>query len=356
MKEMNCKRVNRRLLAYLDGEVSPRERKRIQAHLSTCSSCRRELAAMATVQSRLRQGLAAATEGLFAPPEAWEELKRKLGAAPRTTFWELTWKKLKAGARKASLFIFEQPVWRKVLGTTIALGIAVGLVVGVSELLLHRSLALAEGIIENDPQVQTLCGGEVKVLELKLVDGRVAAVCTGEGAGGFVVVEADRGTKKVTRVQLMTVRVKDVDGGKLVVLPEGGELVTLGLALGKEDWTVEVRLEGGERRPAEWPQRDVGFVATSRGSATPPLTGEKVAWIVESAKSDPQVQELLKRGGRITAVTESYGIQVGAESTAEAEIASVTLTGAQIMIEQDGKRWIAKVTPEGEVTGITEAK
>ena len=68
MKEMNCKRVNRRLLAYLDGEVSPRERKRIQAHLSTCPSCRRELVAMATVQSRLRHGLEAAAVGLFARP------------------------------------------------------------------------------------------------------------------------------------------------------------------------------------------------------------------------------------------------------------------------------------------------
>ena len=350
---MNCKRVNRRLLAYLDGEVSPRERKRIQAHLSTCPSCRRELAATAAVQSRVRQGLEAAAKGLFAPPEAWEELKSKLETAPRTTLRELAWKKLHTGAR---LFILGQPAWRKVLGTAIALGIAVGLVVGVSELLLHRSLALAEGIIENDPQVQTLCGGEVKVLELKLVDGRAAAVCTGERVDGFVVVEVDRGTKKVTKVQLMTVRVEDVDGGKLVVLPEGGGLVTLGLISGKEDWTVEVSLEGRERRPAEWPQRDVSLVATSRGSATPPLTGEKVAWIVESAKSDPQVQELLKRGGRITAVTEAYGIQIGAESTAETEITAVTLTGAQIMIEQDGKRWIAKITPEGEVTGITEAK
>jgi len=353
---MNCKWVNRHLLAYLDGEGSPRERKLIQAHLSTCAKCQRELTAMVAVQNRLRRGLAAEVEALSVSPEAWEELKGSLETAPRTTFWELTREKLRVGVRKTGLLVFGEPVWRKVLGTTIALGIAIGLVVGVSELLLHRSLALAEGIIENDPQVQTLCGGEVKVLELKLVNGRVAAVCTGEGAGGFVVVEADRGTKKVTKVQLMAVRVEDVDGGKLVVLPEGGELVTLGLALGKEDWTVEVRLEGGERRPAEWPQRDVGFAVRSGGSATLPLTGEKVAWIVESAKSDLQVQELLKRGGRITAVTESYGIQVGAESTAEAEIASVTLTGAQIMIEQDGKRWIAKVTPEGEVTGITEAK
>ena len=242
------------------------------------------------------------------------------------------------------------------LGTTIALGIAVGLVVGVSELLLHRSLALAEGIIENDPQVQTLCGGEVKVLELKLVVGRAAAVCTGERVDGFVVVEVDRGTNKVTKVQLMTVRVEDVDGGKLVVLPEGGKLVALGLILDKEDWTVEVSLEGGERRPAEWPQRDVSLVATSRGSATPPLTGEKVAWIVESAKSDPQVQELLKRGGRITAVTEAYEVQIEEGPTAETEITAATLTGAQIMIEQDGKRWIVKVAPEGEVTGVTEAK
>jgi predicted RecB family endonuclease len=51
----------------------------------------------------------------------------------------------------------------------------------------------------------------------------------------------------------------------------------------------------------------------------------------------------------------AHGIRV-MESQAGVEISSVTLTGAEIVIEQDGKRWIVEVTSAGEVTRVTEVE
>ena len=347
---MNCKWIKRRLLAYLDGEVSPRERKLIQAHLSTCPKCQRELTAMAALQSRLRQGLAAEVGKLSVSREVWKKLDGKLERTRPVTSRELVREKLRAAVTKASLFLFGQPAWKKVVGVVLIFGVAIGLVMGVSELLQYRALALAEGIIKNDPQIQTTYGGETKVVEIKLVDGQATAVCTREGASGFVLVEVDLRAKKVLRVQPMKVTVENVGDGKLVVLPKGGDLVSLGLVVDKQNWVVTVPVEGATA------QGRVTVKAGKVAATPPPLGSERVAEILESAKTDPRVQELLKRGGRITTVTETHGVQVRKGSTTEAEITALTLTGAQVVIEQDGKRWNVEITPQGEVTGITEAR
>ncbi len=336
---MNCKWVNRHLLTYLDGEGSPRERKLVQAHLSTCAKCQREFTAMVAVQNRLRQGLAAE-----------EKLDEKLERARQITSRELAWEKLRVGVRKASLFLFGQPAWKKVLGIVLVLGVAIGLVVGFSELLQYRALALAEGIINNDPQIQTTYGGETKVVDIRLVAGQATAVCTRQGVSGFVLVEVDLRAKKVLRVQPMKVTVENVGEGKLVVLPKGGDLVALGLVVGKQNWVVTVPVQGAATQ---------GRVTVKGGNTvvtTSPLSSSTLAWILESAKGDARVQELLEKGGRITTVTETHAVNVGEGSTTEAEITSLTLTGAQVVIERDGKRWNVELTPQGAVTGITEAK
>ncbi len=54
---MKCQEVNKLLVAYLDGEVTPSERTLIQAHLAGCDFCQKELAALSVTQSRVSQSL-----------------------------------------------------------------------------------------------------------------------------------------------------------------------------------------------------------------------------------------------------------------------------------------------------------
>jgi len=49
---MKCEAIADLLVAYLEGEVTSEERGRVDAHLSVCQHCRKELAAMSSIQAR----------------------------------------------------------------------------------------------------------------------------------------------------------------------------------------------------------------------------------------------------------------------------------------------------------------
>lgn len=77
---MNCREVLPRINAYLDDEVSPSEKKLIQAHLSTCQSCQQELGAQNQLQNTLRQHLLARAAQAAPSPQAWELIQAALPA------------------------------------------------------------------------------------------------------------------------------------------------------------------------------------------------------------------------------------------------------------------------------------
>ncbi len=64
---MRCADVVDRLVAYLDGECSPEERDRIESHLASCASCRRERALLDSTGDLLRHlgGTPKSGEGLL---------------------------------------------------------------------------------------------------------------------------------------------------------------------------------------------------------------------------------------------------------------------------------------------------
>lgn len=50
---MNCRQIQERLTAYLDGELRPRDRQRVAAHLDTCAQCRAEQRAIVALRRLL---------------------------------------------------------------------------------------------------------------------------------------------------------------------------------------------------------------------------------------------------------------------------------------------------------------
>jgi len=76
---MDCNSIRELLAAYLDGEVTSKEREQIQAHLPTCPQCRRELETLATAQKGLRQALKEMAVPATPPSESWDRIKQRAG-------------------------------------------------------------------------------------------------------------------------------------------------------------------------------------------------------------------------------------------------------------------------------------
>jgi|GEM_PF-3134281 len=75
---MKCKDVRRLLVAYLDGELAPKEQEAVRDHLAECTSCREELAALASTREQIGAGLQAAADEVAPSPRAWARLQARL--------------------------------------------------------------------------------------------------------------------------------------------------------------------------------------------------------------------------------------------------------------------------------------
>jgi len=89
---MNCQEVQEQLVAYLDGEVAPSEQVLIQAHLTGCDACQRELAALSATQRRVSRSLQIRAAQTAPSPQAWSRLQARLaGEARPSPPWLPTW-------------------------------------------------------------------------------------------------------------------------------------------------------------------------------------------------------------------------------------------------------------------------
>ena len=89
---MNCREVQERLVAYLDGEVAPSERALIRAHLAGCDACGRELAALSATQNRVRRSLQVRAAQAAPSPQAWSRLQARLAGEARPSLsWLPAW-------------------------------------------------------------------------------------------------------------------------------------------------------------------------------------------------------------------------------------------------------------------------
>jgi hypothetical protein len=80
---MSCQETTVMMVAYLDQELSPLERKRVAAHLAGCEACRRELAALSTLQDRVRRSLHQQAAQAVPAPDAWDRLQGTLARTDR---------------------------------------------------------------------------------------------------------------------------------------------------------------------------------------------------------------------------------------------------------------------------------
>jgi hypothetical protein len=87
-KDMDCKKICDLLAAYLDGEVTPEEKAKIETHLPGCPQCRVELESLSAMQDNLRGSFRAAAGEAEPPPYVWSKIQYRLHRERgRRGFW-----------------------------------------------------------------------------------------------------------------------------------------------------------------------------------------------------------------------------------------------------------------------------
>jgi len=74
---MRCRKVTKKLSAFLDGEAGEKEKGRITSHLRTCHSCGEEAKALSSLGSLLKEE----RENIKPSPYFWNKLEQRIAQA-----------------------------------------------------------------------------------------------------------------------------------------------------------------------------------------------------------------------------------------------------------------------------------
>ncbi len=129
---MNCATADGLLAAYLDGELTPETKGQVQAHLSTCERCQKEIEALAATQYELRQALKSTADSVSPPSQAWDELEQLVAGGQRPSF-----------TRAWALWLMERP-WRIIVTILLIIAIVLGILWGL-DVLSARSNPTGQG-------------------------------------------------------------------------------------------------------------------------------------------------------------------------------------------------------------------
>lgn len=98
---LRCSSVRKHLSALLDDELDSRKRRQIELHISECAGCQRETGELQEIISHIRS-----SERPEAPPQIWEEVRRRLNAVPERSSARIRWKLVPAGAVAFALLLY----------------------------------------------------------------------------------------------------------------------------------------------------------------------------------------------------------------------------------------------------------
>jgi anti-sigma factor RsiW len=77
---MKCRRVQKRLSAFQDGELMPREKEEVSSHLESCSACRERYAELESVWQALGD-----SQGIIPDPGFYGQLVKKINESNRAS-------------------------------------------------------------------------------------------------------------------------------------------------------------------------------------------------------------------------------------------------------------------------------
>lgn len=320
---------------------------------------------------------------------------------PRVAVSSLAKSKMKGGIEMLRRLISWRPAWKPALVGTLAIALIVGSALFVPLLVGPSPEVLAAEIAQNSPEVQKLLGDDLIVIKkVQLVDGVGHVVCEAS-IGTFALAEVDLEKKELVKVESikmpeLTEEEKDkaieiakadpkvqelLDKGARIdrlfpmfsifsLAEEDGEVtvetsvnVSVALVLDNEKWMVHVNLEKGkverilEPRERPYDVEEVEYKRIKKLEVTgpiniPPMTEEERAEIVDIAKADPEVQELLKQGAEINEsfIFFTYEGPIASQGEDKITLREMSKDKAQLILElkENGevvKSWIVTIDP-----------
>ena len=327
---------------------------------------------------------------------------------------------VKRGADVLKGLISWRPVWKPALVSALAIALIVSSALFVPSLVSPSAETLAADIAKNSPEVQKLLGDDwVTVRKVQLVDGVGHVVCEAS-IGTFALAHVDLEEKEVVRAEKIKMpelteeekeraveiakadpRVQELldKGAKIdTVFPifgvialteENGETkvetsvsAAVAVTLDDEKWIVHVNLDEGkvERilepglssygvyemevegkvKEKEYEVSVVGGWAGTGPFGPPHVTEEEREEIMDIAKADSEVQELLAQGAEINEnlLFFSYKGSVASQGENKITLGEMSKDKAELILElkENGevvKSWIVTVDPATEkVVGI----
>lgn len=106
---MNCNKVQKSLVNFLEGEIAAAEAQLIRQHVSECEACRNELAALTSARYTAAQALQSRAKAVQPTQEAWSNLQTRLAkeARPSPSLWSALFARLAPGGGNATLSLFQ---------------------------------------------------------------------------------------------------------------------------------------------------------------------------------------------------------------------------------------------------------
>ncbi len=203
---MNCKDIDKLIVAFLDGELTDNEQALIKKHLATCQYHKKEIEALTVTRDNLRQAIKSTATRYSPRPDAWERLKQQITIAEKS-------KAAKQGIVESILkaisnfgrncLVFRWADWKAGLISILAIALIVILAVTMPLLIGPDNEALAVEIALNSPEVQAALG-------IRSVDQAEVVAILDEESGVFVslrtgddyllIVEVNPGIKEVIQL------------------------------------------------------------------------------------------------------------------------------------------------------------
>ncbi|MBI2855099.1 MAG: zf-HC2 domain-containing protein [Chloroflexi bacterium] len=349
---MRCKRVGKKLLFYLDKELTAKEQQAIQSHLSACPSCRKELESLSTTQDVLRLGAQATATKVV--PWAWFELRQCLSdlKGHRSVRFD-TWRS------RAREFVVRNATVQLVLGGALAAALIIGALLSIRELLGPSPEALAARIAADAPEVKALLQGEPSTNDTEVVNSTGYVLSKGptseytltyvdlvketttkqfrlinptlkgeDKAKATSILESDLLAQRLLRTgwvmrsaHLMPSKLElDVSDNQPRVWSNGSEAGVL-LVADEQQWLARIDLLGGD-------VLDISRVLAPKRSWVSVDAGQSSDEIIRIARSDARVAELIDRGARVTSVSTGRGRMEGK---------------ASVLLSLGEERWIVKI-------------
>lgn len=155
---MDCKETNSLLTAYLDGEVTPDERKSIQSHLDSCPLCRQDLDELAVTVSKVRQSLGILGDVAVPSAHLWDDIRLEIEIDSRIPA---------KGGQKSMMdsknwlkgLISRRALWKPVAIGATALALVVILTLALPPLFGTHAQVLASDLALANPDVRAALNG-----------------------------------------------------------------------------------------------------------------------------------------------------------------------------------------------------